>query len=124
MIRIPFGINRIEAGTAAELAAEQWLLRHGLSSVARNVRCKAGEIDLVMCDGEQLVFVEVRLRTRDDYGGAAASVTRSKQRRLIKAAQWFLAANPSWSNRPCRFDVVAADATLTWQWIRNAFYSE
>jgi putative endonuclease len=117
------------AGAAAERAAEQWLRARGLSSVARNFRCKPGEIDLVMRDGAQLVFIEVRLRNRDDYGGAAASVTRAKQQRLIRAAQQFLRANPQWRDAPCRFDVIAArgaitDGELSWQWLRDAFYAD
>lgn len=114
------------AGSVAERAAEQWLQGQGLSSVARNYRCKLGEIDLVMRDGAQLVFVEVRLRRRMDYGGAIASVTRGKQQRVIRAAQMFLSNHPRWQNSPCRFDVVASGGDMEaesfqWEWVRDAF---
>lgn len=120
--------NSAALGSAAEHAAEQWLHRHGLSTVARNFRCRLGEIDLVMQERGQLVFVEVRRRRRDDFGGAAASVTRAKQQRLIRAAQVFLAQQPRWRDAACRFDVLAARAIgnapgdeLEWQWLRDAF---
>jgi putative endonuclease len=110
-------------GAAAEQAAEQWLQQQGLRTVERNFRCRGGEIDLVMRDGESLVFVEVRLRTHRAFGGAAASVTRRKQQRLIQAARYFMACRPQWRQRPCRFDVIAIDDTggSRWQWLRNAF---
>lgn len=108
-------------GACAERAAELWLQRQGLSTVARNWRCKAGEIDRVMLDGETLVFVEVRLRSRADFGGAAASITARKQQRLVRAAQQFLLAHPQFQRRACRFDVMLASAPDQWSWLRNAF---
>ena len=116
-----------QAGSAAERAAEQWLRRQGLSTVARNFRCPLGEIDLVMSDGPQLVFVEVRLRNRSDYGGAAASVTRAKQHRLIRAAGVVLGDHPRWRQAACRFDVLAGrhhNGELEWQWLRDAFAAD
>jgi putative endonuclease len=129
MERTPPGNKRAAAGSAAEQAAQQWLRGQGLRSVAQNFRCRCGEIDLVMLDREQLVFIEVRLRSRSDYGSAAESVTGRKQQRLIRAAQLFLLANPRWSRAPCRFDVLAAsapgaDGAFEWQWLRNAFYAQ
>ena len=118
---------RTQAGHAAERAAEQWLQRQGLSTVARNYRCRLGEIDLVMSEGSHLVFVEVRLRNRSDYGGAAASVNRAKQRRLVRAAGVFLSAHPHWRQAPCRFDVLAGqqrDDEFEWQWLRDAFAAD
>jgi putative endonuclease len=67
-------------GQAAESRAEAFLKTQGLTLVARNWRCRFGEIDLVMQDGSTLVFVEVRLRSRSDFGGAAASVTPPSRR--------------------------------------------
>lgn len=121
------GDARGSAGAAAERAAERWLQRQGLSTVARNFRCRLGEIDLVMQHGGQLVFVEVRLRNRSDYGGAAASVTRAKQQRLIRAAGVFLGANPALRQASCRFDVLAGrqrDGEWEWQWLRDAFAAD
>jgi len=118
-----------DKGVAAERAAEQWLIRQGLISVTRNFRCRHGEIDLVMSDNEQLIFVEVRLRSHNDYGGAIESVTRAKQQKILRAAQFFLASEPRWQHMPCRFDVLAAkprekSAQLEWQWLPAAFTAE
>src|SRR4026207_736743 len=82
--------SRKEAGRAGEAAALEHWQRAGLQLVLRNFRCKGGEIDLVMLDGATLVFVEVRYRSSEEFGGAAASVTWRKQRRLANAAQDFL----------------------------------
>ena len=108
-------------GAQAELAAERWLRARGLHTLARNYRCRRGEIDLVMRDGDCVVFVEVRLRSRNDFGGASASVDSAKQRRLIVAAQHFLLSHPQLQSAPCRFDVLAARRADEWQWLRNAF---
>lgn len=118
------GDSAHDIGAAAERAAEQWLKRQGLSTVARNYRCRRGEIDLVMRDAGTLVFVEVRLRSRSGFGSAAESVTVRKQRRLVQAARQFIAAHPRLRHLPCRFDVLAASggaAAQAWQWLRNAF---
>jgi len=89
------------------------LKRHGLRRVEENFRCKGGEIDLVMLDGATLVFVEVRQRAFCSHGGAAASITPAKIRRLVRAAQFYLLRFPV--TPPCRFDVVAIDGDrLEW----------
>jgi len=104
-------------GQAGEDAALAHLLRHGLTLVTRNFRCKTGEIDLIMRERASLVFVEVRKRASRDYGGAAASITPAKQRRLLRAAQFYLLRYPA--QPACRFDVVAIDGDqLTW--LKNA----
>ncbi|MFJ3055132.1 YraN family protein [Herbaspirillum sp. NPDC087042] len=108
---------RQHTGDAAEDAALAHLRKQGLQLVERNFRCRGGEIDLVMRDGATVVFVEVRARASDSHGGAAASVTPAKQRRLILAAQTWLQAQPD--TPPCRFDVVALDGGRM-QWLRNA----
>ena len=112
---------RKAAGDAAEDRALAHLLDAGLRLVARNYRTPGrggGEIDLVMRDGATLVFVEVRRRSRTDFGGAAASVGWAKQRRIVFAARHFLLrlASPP----PCRFDVVAVEPQRV-QWLRAAF---
>ncbi len=92
----------------------------GLSLVARNVRSRFGEIDLIMRDGEVLVFVEVRARSRSDFGSAADSITPAKQRRIVLAAREYLTRQPG--HLACRFDVVTLDGTRNNPvWIRNAF---
>jgi putative endonuclease len=106
-------------GQSAEARAESFLNAHGLVSVARNWRCRFGEIDLIMQDGATRVFVEVRLRSRDDFGGAAASVTAAKQKKLLAAARQYLTTLKTLP--PCRFDVVALTGNAPPDWIRNAF---
>lgn len=105
--------ERQVSGQAGEDAALAHLAANGLQLVERNFRCKGGEIDLVMQDHGALVFVEVRKRADDRYGGAAASITPRKQARLVLAAHVFL---QRYTMPPaCRFDVVAIDgARLTW----------
>ena len=106
-------------GAAVEAAAARHLASRGLVLLDANVRYVDGELDLVMRDGDTLVFVEVRYRASDDFGGAAASVTPAKQRRLVRAATRYLASHPSLAALPCRCDVVGAEGdadapTLTW----------
>lgn len=113
-----------ERGRAAEDAALRLLESRGFTLLRRNYRCRLGEIDLVMRDGASLVFVEVRARDSDAFGGAAASVGPAKQRRLVAAARHFLMTHPREAHRPARFDVVAisgADGENPPRWIRAAF---
>jgi putative endonuclease len=106
-------------GQSAESRAAAFLQSHGLRLLARNWRCRFGEIDLILQDGATLVFVEVRLRSRSDVGGAAASVTPAKQKKLLAAARQYLSALKTLP--PCRFDVVALTGDAAPEWIRNAF---
>jgi putative endonuclease len=103
-------------GQQWEQAALAHLQRQGLVLVEANFQCKGGEIDLVMRDADTLVFVEVRQRATTTYGGAAASITPAKIRRLVRAAQFYLMRLPT--APPCRFDVVAIDAGQL-EWLRN-----
>lgn len=113
-------------GRAAEDAALRYLQAKGCALVQRNYRCRLGEIDLVMRDGGSLVFVEVRARGSDAFGGAAASVGHGKQRRLSAAARHFLMTHPREARLPARFDVVAISGPggeNSTRWIRAAFDS-
>lgn len=117
---------RKEAGAAAECAAYRFLLQRGLKPIARNYRCRGGELDLVMLDGRTLALVEVRYRSTQDFGGPAASVTWFKQRRIVLAARHLLKMRRDLRDFPARFDVVAITGT-DWrapriQWIKAAFY--
>ena len=114
-----------ETGSQAEDRALQHLLQQGLRLLERNYRvaagpsARAGEVDLILRDRDgTLVFVEVRARAGFSHGGAAASVTPTKQRRLIYAARRYLMryASPP----PCRFDVVALDGEAI-EWLQAAF---
>jgi putative endonuclease len=112
-------------GDAGEERALSWLVKQGLTPVARNFRVAAGprarggEIDLIMRDRDgTLVFVEVRQRRNTAHGGAAASVTHAKQQRLVRTASIYLSRLPL--PTPCRFDVVAIDGEEL-QWLQAAF---
>jgi len=115
--------NPRERGQAAETLAMNHLCRHGLRLIERNFLCRQGEIDLVMADGRQLVFIEVRQRKSDRFGSAAESITRPKQRRIIAAAHYFLLTNGKWGQNSCRFDVVTISGSQPQQvdWIKDAF---
>ncbi|MFJ1253806.1 YraN family protein [Cupriavidus sp. CuC1] len=108
-------------GARAESRALDYLEGQGLALVVRNYRCKGGEIDLIMREADgTLVFVEVRQRASRAYGGAAASVTPAKQRRVLLAAA-HLAAQAGQGFEPrCRLDVVALEPGRL-EWIRDAF---
>ncbi len=112
------GLRARDKGYREEARAQAHLEANGLRLMDRNVRYRCGELDLIMQDGDCLVFVEVRYRNRNDWGGAAASITPAKQQRLIRAAQLHLQQHP-WPG-PCRFDVVALDGDGVVNWILNA----
>ncbi|MGA2398682.1 MAG: YraN family protein [Steroidobacteraceae bacterium] len=115
----------LSQGRCAEDLAAAFLAARGLELLARNVRCKAGEIDLVCRDGAILVLIEVRQRARSDFGGALASVGALKRRKLIRAARFFLHTRPTWRRCIVRFDVVGVQGnpcgTHEIAWIRDAF---
>lgn len=115
---------RQRIGDGHEDAALRLLRAAGLVLLARNLGCRAGEIDLVMRDGDVLVFVEVRSRQGDAYGGAAASIGRDKQARLARAAAHWLPtlAMRHWhgATPAARFDAVLFDGGQV-RWLRAAF---
>lgn len=105
-------------GAEAEELAARHLQAQGLELLARNWRCRYGEIDLILREGATLVFVEVRSRRRGDYGGAAESISAAKRARLKRSAAAYLAQCRH--RGACRFDAVLMDADrLTW--LRGAF---
>jgi putative endonuclease len=109
-------------GDAGEDLAVRYLSRHGLTLLERNYRCRFGEIDLIMREARTLVFVEVRMRQRADFGGAAASINAAKQAKLVKTAQHYLAHRGK--DQPCRFDALllsGVDASARIEWIKDAF---
>jgi putative endonuclease len=106
-------------GEAKERLAESFLTAQGLRLVARNHRCRFGEIDLVMREEAVLVFIEVRYRRSTRFGTPAATVDGRKQQRLILAARHYLHIHPTQLN--CRFDVVAIAGQDDIQWIKQAF---
>lgn len=116
-------MNSRVIGREWEREALKRLQAAGLELLDRNYQCRMGELDLVLRDGDSVAFVEVRFRRRSDFGSGAESVSVSKRRRLIAAAQHYLQRHPGLADRPCRFDVVAIGpgATPQIEWIRNAF---
>jgi len=113
-------------GRDAESRARRYLGERGLACVSENYRCQAGEIDLIMREGQVVVFVEVRYRSDRRYGGALESIDARKQRRLRTTAQHYLQRKHRGPVPPCRFDVVlitgsdgGGDAGI--EWIRDAF---
>jgi len=116
--------STLATGRAAEQRVDRAARRRGWRRIARNYNVRGGELDLVYRTNELLVIVEVRYRAGNDYGGAAASVTPSKQRRIILATRHFLSEHPAYAHRPIRFDVVGVDSSDQLDWIENAFYAE
>ena len=94
-------------GATGERHARLLLEGRGYRLVTRNWRCAAGELDLVMLDGEELVFVEVKTRRGERAGRAGEAVTPAKARRMLAAAEWFVADHPEHQNRIWRCDLVA-----------------
>ena len=113
------GGARAVAGRRAEALAAEFLEARGIAIVERNFRRRCGEIDLVARDGDTLVFVEVRLRTRGDFGGAAASITARKRGRMAAAAGLYLGRLRR--TPPCRFDAILLDAVDAGriEWLRD-----
>lgn len=115
-------------GRLAESLALEHLAARGLHLVTRNFRCRAGEIDLVMRDGEALVFVEVRYRRTSRFVTPPETVDSFKQRKLLRAAAFFLARHRQCRDLTMRFDVVSLVGPLpdgiALQWLRDAFRPE
>ena len=121
--------DKTSIGTLYERLAGNYLHQRGHRLMAANFRCRLGEIDLITQDPQgYLVFVEVRYRASERFCGALASVSTKKQTRLRRAAQTYLAANPRFHSRRCRFDVIAisdssdSKAENNINWIKSAFY--
>jgi putative endonuclease len=116
---------RQQRGMAGEELAAEYLKLRGLKILARNLRCKSGEIDLVCFDGEVLAIVEVRLRECAEFGGALGSVTWTKRRKIIRATQYFLQRHVEWRDYSMRFDVIAVqglpDGAHEIVWVKDAF---
>jgi len=95
-----------QTGKAGERIAGQYLVKNGYRILAKNYTCRLGEIDIVAMDKNELVFVEVRTKTGTGFGSPEESITRSKKRKLVSMAQYYLKANPG-SPEDYRIDVIA-----------------
>ncbi len=107
-------------GRHAEDMAAAYLQQRGLKLVVRNYHCRFGEIDLIARDGKTLVFIEVRMRTSNGFGGAAASITATKRHKLLRTARYYLSAT---ARAPaCRFDALLVNGSdNSIEWLKNAF---
>lgn len=112
--------EHLKQGSIAEQIAATFLQQKGLILLEKNFRCKYGEIDLIMREGKTLVFVEVRLRSNTNFGGAAMSINQAKQQKLSRTAELYLQTH---GNSACRFDAILMQSTNanTVEWIQNAF---
>lgn len=111
----------VMSGNEAEKAAEIMLQEAGLQILARNFRCKMGELDLVAREKTTLVFVEVRRRSHGGFGSGLESVDYRKQQKLVRSARLFLQQRKFFDQYPCRFDIVSVRSLSDMQWIKNAF---
>ena len=115
-----------ESGANWEKTAENFLRSHGLRLLKRNFTSRFGEIDLIMEDQGQLVFIEVKYRHCHQHGSGAEAVTWQKQGKISRTAAWYLAKNPFRAEQICRFDVISVtngDSGDEFQWIKSAFYA-
>ncbi|KAF0191584.1 MAG: hypothetical protein FD165_1653 [Gammaproteobacteria bacterium] len=120
----PSATDAATRGRQAEELACRYLVEQGLQIKLRNYRCARGEIDLIMHDGDTVVFIEVRFRRSNRFGSGAETVDRHKQSRLIATASHYLQSQGGGPDIAARFDVVAlspGDDRQTIKWIRNAF---
>ncbi len=108
-------------GDDKERLAEAYLAARHFTLIERNFLCKRGEIDLIMKDQGYLVFIEVRYRETQEFGGALASITAGKQKKLRRAAEYYLLQHFGNTPPPCRFDVVGIEGQDEIMWIKNAF---
>ncbi len=115
-----------QKGAAAEDAAAIFLTQQGFKVVAQNFNTRLGEVDLIVQQGNTLVFVEVRQRQANSMVNALESITVAKQRKIGRAAAIFLQRHPHYQHFNCRFDVIActlmANGQREFEWIEAAFY--
>ncbi|MHA3091124.1 YraN family protein [Acinetobacter brisouii] len=97
-------------GIWAEQLAQRYLQQQGFTLLAQGYFCRYGEIDLIMVNAEQLIFVEVKARASTTFGEASESISFNKQRKVIRTAENFLLQHPAYQNFACRFDVICIQA--------------
>ena len=122
---MPHKANKhLAVGHQFEQRALDYLRHAGLTLIQQNVRYRFGEIDLIMRDRNMVVFVEVKYRSSNGFGGAISAINFRKQQRLQRAANAWLMAHSRLANEPCRFDLVAItgkNCNLRFQWLKNIF---
>ncbi|ALG66897.1 YraN family protein [Beggiatoa leptomitoformis] len=117
--------TRADKGHWAEELAQQYLIQQGLIPITQNYRCKFGEIDLILWEKAILVFVEVRYRQTQHYGGGIASINKQKQQRIVTTASLYLQQQPFHPQPTCRFDAIILSGNINTtpdiQWLKDAF---
>ncbi len=128
MMRITLQLNNEKnkakkLGNEAELIACDYLVLCGLKLIKRNFRCRLGEIDLIMQDADELVFIEVRYRQSNEFGGAIGSIDKHKCQKMIKTAFYYLQQKRCCDDKACRFDVMIIHSMhfKRVEWIKDAF---
>jgi putative endonuclease len=115
-------IERQRLGSAAEERAAQLLRQAGYAIVARNFRCRMGELDIIARRGGLLVIAEVRLRSSARFGGPAASISAAKRARMVRAARYLLMRQPRLATLAVRFDtLLLTSSSGPIEWIEDAF---
>ena len=112
------------SGAYWEQRARQLIVSRGATVIARNYTSRFGKIDLIVLDRDRLAFIEVRYRSRSNFGSALASVSTVKQQKVLMTAQMLLASHEDYCNGYCRFDIIAFDAprgSVSAQWLKGAF---
>lgn len=119
---------QIRKGLRYETHAREYLQARGLHLLDSNFRSRFGEIDLIMQENDCVCFIEVRYRDSLDFGGASASITGAKQRRIVKTALFYLSQRQHLAHRALRFDALLiqrrGEQALEFDWIKNAFYAQ
>lgn len=117
-------LSKRETGNAMEDYVASYLQQQGLRILERNFQTKLGEIDLIARDCDNIVFVEVRYREKQNYGSSSETVTFYKQQRIIKTALSYLKQKQLLEKVSCRFDVIAVTGHInqpSLEWIKDAF---
>ena len=114
-----------QTGKITEKFACEYLILQNLTFIDQNFHSKYGEIDLIMLDGETYVFIEVKYRKSNSYGGSLVAVSHSKQTKLRLSTKFYLQQKQlNEYNTPCRFDIVALEGDIenpNINWLKNAF---
>jgi putative endonuclease len=116
-------LRHLIKGKTAESQAEIFLTKQGIKPITRNFSSRFGEIDLIGMDKKTLVFFEIRYRSSSKFGSAAETVNISKQKKIIRAAEYFLCCHTKYNKHPMRFDVIGINASDEIEWIKGAFLS-
>lgn len=121
----PTLVTTTDKGQLTEQLAQDYLVTQGLTPVDKNYHCRNGELDLIMLDGDTYVFIEVKYRKNNNFGGALAAISPSKQKKIKHCVTYYLhQAGLNEHNTCCRVDVVTLEGLITQPqitWLKNAF---